>query len=142
MSENNENSEEHELEKIRLKKMQALMAAKKQQEAAKEGAVSIFQKVDYVLKLVLDTDAYAYLMKLKSTEPQVYQLIFNELITEEVIQQIDYLIAIIRQRGGVNKRIPLDAIIFLERKIKGIKSKIQVKRADGDMMDLGSYLTK
>ena len=142
MNDENGCSEEHELEKIRLQKMQALMEAKKRQEAAKEQAVSVFEKVDYVLKLVMEPDAYSYLMKLKTSDPQVYQLIFNELITEEVLQQIDYLITIIRQRGGVNKRIPLDAIIFLERKIKGVKSKIQVKRADGDMMDLGSYLTK
>ena len=142
MNDDNRTSDEHELDKIRLQKMQALMEAKKRQEAAQERAVSVFEKVDYVLQLVLNPDAYSYLMNLKTTEPQVYQLIFNELITEEVIQQVDYLIAIIRQRGGVNKRIPLEAIIFLERKIKGVKSKIQVKRADGDMMDLGSYLTK
>jgi DNA-binding TFAR19-related protein (PDSD5 family) len=142
MTDKENNSEEHELEKLRLQKMRALMEAKKQQEAAKERVTSIFEKVDYVLKLVLDPSAYSHLMTLKSTEPPVYQAIFNELITEEVIQKIDYLIAIIQQRGGVQKRIPLDAIIYLERQIKGVKSKIQVKRGDGEMMDLGSYLTK
>ncbi|GAH22005.1 unnamed protein product, partial [marine sediment metagenome] len=58
-----------------------------------------------------------------------------------VIQSIDYLLTIIQQRGGVPKKIPLDAIIYLERKVKGIRSKIQVKRGD-NLMDLGSFLTK
>jgi hypothetical protein len=36
----------------------------------------------------------------------------------------------------------VDVIIFLERKIKGIKGKIQVKQGNGEMMDLSSYLSK
>jgi len=42
----------------------------------------------------------------------------------------------------VPRQIPLDAIIYLERKVKGIKSTIKVKQGDGEVMDLGSYLTK
>ncbi|GAH16750.1 unnamed protein product, partial [marine sediment metagenome] len=58
------------------------------------------------------------------------------------ITDIDYLVAVISRQGGVPRKIPLDAIIYLERKIKGIKGKIQVKKGDGELMDLGSYLTK
>ena len=72
----------------------------------------------------------------------VYQAIFNELVSPDVITNIDYLIAIINRQGGVPRKIPLDAIIYLERKVKGIKGKIQVKKGDGEMMDLGSFLTK
>ena len=36
MKENNEDDEKHELEKIRLKKMKALMDAKKREEAVKK----------------------------------------------------------------------------------------------------------
>ena len=75
-------------------------------------------------------------------EPQVYNWIINELISPDVIENIDYLLAIISQRGGVPRRIPKDVIILLERKAKGIKSKIQVKQGDGDIMDLRSYLSK
>jgi len=64
------------------------------------------------------------------------------LVSPEVMQNIDYLLAIIAQRGSVPRRIPLDAIIFLERKVKGIKGKIKVKRGDSEMMDLGSFLKK
>ena len=136
------NEEEHELEKIRLKKMKALMAAQNQQKQMQERVNSITEKVVYVLRAVLAPDAFSYLEKMKTNEPMVYQTIYNELISPDVLMNIDYLIAVINRQGGIPRRIPLDAIIHLERKIKGIKGKIQVKKGDGKMMDLGSYLTK
>jgi hypothetical protein len=141
MNEKGQNQDRHELDKIRMKKMQAMMEAKKRNEAIQERVVSVSDKLDYVLKIVLAPDAYSYLNNLKNNEQYVYQAIYNELISPDVIQNIDYLLTIIRSRGGVPRQIPLDAIIYLERKVKGIRSKIQVKRGD-DMMDLGSFLTK
>ena len=41
MNETNRDFEQHELEKIRMRKMKAMMDAKKQQEAAKKRVVSI-----------------------------------------------------------------------------------------------------
>ena len=143
MNEKKEDLDQHELEKIRMKKMKALMEAKKRQEATQERVMTVWEKVDFVLRVVLHPDAYAHLDKLKANEPRVYQAIINELVNPEVIENIDYLIAIIQRQGGVPRKIPLDAIILLERRVKGIKSKIQVKKgSDGEMMDLGSYLTK
>ena len=98
-------------------------------------------KLDFILKVVLSPEAFNYLNKIKMNEPNVYQFIYNELISADVIQNIDYLIAIIRRQGGVPRKIPLDVILYLERQAKGIKSKIQVKRGH-DLMDLGSFLTK
>jgi len=141
MNENGQDHDQHELDKIRMKKMQAMMEAKKRNEAIQERVVSVSDKIDYVLKVVLAPDAYSYLNNLKNNEQYVYQAIYNELISPDVVQNIDYLLAIIRSRGGVPRQIPLDAIIYLERKVKGVRSKIQVKRGD-DMMDLGSFLTK
>ena len=141
MSEHN-NEEQHELEKIRLKKMKALMDAQNQQNQMRERVHSITEKVVYVLRAVLAPDAFSYFEKMKTNEPMVYQAIYNELISPDVVMNIDYLIAIINRQGGIPRRIPLDAIIHLERKIKGIKGKIQVKKGDGKIMDLGSYLTK
>ncbi|MFX1296316.1 MAG: hypothetical protein ACFFD2_15875 [Promethearchaeota archaeon] len=141
MDNNNEDSDQHELEKIRLRKMKALMQAKKKQDLVQEKVVSISEKLDFILKIVLNPNAYSYLNNLKNNEPHIYQRIYNELISPDVIQNIDYLLAIIKRRGGVPRKITLDAIIYLERKVKGIKSKIQVKRGD-DIMDLGSFLTK
>jgi len=142
MNEHNDDSEQHELEKLRLKKMKTLMDAQKRQQATQERVFSINDKVIYVLKAVLAPDAFSYLEKIKSNEPMVYQAIFNELVSQDVITNIDYLVAVINRQGGVPRKIPLDAIIYLERKIKGIKGKIQVKKGDGEMMDLGSFLTK
>ncbi|MFW9865892.1 MAG: hypothetical protein ACFFEN_07325 [Candidatus Thorarchaeota archaeon] len=141
MNGNDEDVDNHEIEKIRMRKMKAIIETKKRQEAAKERVVSISEKLEFVLKVVLATDAYTYLNSLKNKEPNVYRAIYNELISPDVVQNIDYLLALIQQRGGVPKKIPLDVIIYLERKAKGIRSKIQVKRGD-DIMDLGSFLTK
>jgi hypothetical protein len=124
-----------------MKKMRALMEAKKRKEAVQERVISVSEKVDYVLKVVLAPEAYSHLNNIKKNEPHVYKAIYNELISQDVIQNIDYLLAIIQNRGGVPRKIPLDVIIYLERKAKGIKSKIQVKRGD-DMMDLSSFLSK
>ncbi|MBY9011945.1 MAG: hypothetical protein KGD70_06195 [Candidatus Lokiarchaeota archaeon] len=142
MNEHNDESEQHELEKLRLKKMKTLMDAQKRQQETQERVFSINDKVVYVLKAVLAPEAFSYLEKIKSNEPMVYQAIFNELVSRDVIDNIDYLIAIISRQGGVPRKIPLDAIIYLERKVKGIKGKIQVKKGNGEMMDLGSFLTK
>ena len=141
MSDNKKNLEQHELEKIRMKKLRAMMEAKKMKEATQERVISITEKIDYVLQVVLAPDAFDYLINLKNKEPHVYQLVYNELISPEVVQNINYLLAIIRQRGGVPRKIPLEAIMYLERKVKGIRGKIQVKRGD-EIMDLGSFLSK
>ncbi len=142
MSEHNNNEEQHELEKIRLKKMKALMETQNQQKQMQERVHSVTEKVVYVLRAVLAPDAFSYLERMKTNDPMVYQAIYNELISSDVVANIDYLITIINRQGGIPRRIPLDAIIHLVRKIKGIKGKIQVKKGDGKMMDLGSFLTK
>ena len=141
MSENKNDNDQHELEKIRMRKMRAMMEAQKRNEAVQERVVSISEKIDFVLKVVLSPEAYVHLNKIKIDEPNVYQSIHSELISPDVIQSIDYLISIIKHRGGIPRQIPLDAIIHLERKVKGIKSRIKVQRGD-EMMDLGSFLTK
>lgn len=142
MSEKEEKSDEHELEKIKMRKMQAIMDAQKMRESSQKRQVSVAEKINYVLQIVLAHDAYNYLNKLRNEEPRVFQGIYNELISPDVVQNIDLLISIIQRQGGVPRRIPLDAIIYLERQIKGIKGKIKVKKGDGEMMDLGSYLKK
>ncbi len=138
---NIEDNEEYELNKIRMQKMRSIMEAKKRAEQTQHQTVSIYDKIDYVLKIVLMPEAFNHLSTIKKTEPNVYQSIFNELVGQDVVNNIDYLITLIQKQGGVARRIPLDVIILLERQVKGIKSKIQVKRGD-DMMDLGSYLKK
>lgn len=142
MSEKEQQNDEHELEKIKMRKMQAIMDAQKMRESSQKRQISIAEKINYVLQIVLAPDAYKYLNKLRTEEPRVFQGIYNELISPDVVQNIDLLISIIQRQGGVSRRIPLDAIIYLERQIKGIKGKIKIKKGDGEMMDLSSYLKK
>jgi len=142
MNEKEEQNDEHELEKIKMRKLQAIMDAQKMRESSQKQQVSVAEKINYVLQIVLAPDAYRYLNKLRNEEPRIFQGIYNELISPDVVQNIDLLISIIRRQGGVPRRIPLDAIIYLERQMKGIKGKIKVKKGDGEMMDLGSYLKK
>ncbi|MFX1413839.1 MAG: hypothetical protein ACFFA2_08360, partial [Promethearchaeota archaeon] len=73
MNENNNNDEEHEIEKIKLRKMQAFMEAKKREEAIKNRVVTITEKIDFILRSVLAPDAYSYLSNLKEKEPMIYQ---------------------------------------------------------------------
>lgn len=138
--ENKMTDEEHELKKIRMKKMQEMLEAKKRIERREEFKNDVGEKVEYLLRAVMTPEAYNYFSKLKENEPQVYQQIYNELIGPDVMNSIDYLIAIVSKRG-VPRKIPVDPIIYLERKIKGVKSKIRVQRKD-EMMDLGSFLSK
>jgi len=142
MNEKEEQNDEHELEKIKMRKLQAIMDAQKMRESSQKQQVNVAEKINYVLQIVLAPDAYRYLNKLRNEEPRIFQGIYNELISPDVVQNIDLLISIIRRQGGVPRRIPLDAIIYLERQMKGIKGKIKVKKGDGEMMDLGSYLKK
>jgi DNA-binding TFAR19-related protein (PDSD5 family) len=142
MSEKEQQNDEHELEKIKMRKMQAIMDAQKMRESSQQRQISIVEKINYVLQIVLAPDAYKYLNKLRTEEPRVFQGIYSELISPDVVQNIDLLISIIQRQGGVPRRIPLDAIIYLERQIKGIKGKIKIKKGDGEMMDLSSYLKK
>jgi len=144
MNEGKKDTEQFELEKIRRKKMLAMMDAQKKQDETQKKVLTVWDKVDYVLRVVLHPDAYSYLNKIKENELPIYQAIISELVNPSVISNINYLITIIQRRGGaVPRRIPLDIIVFLERKAKGIKSKIQVKQgSDGEMMDLSSYLAK
>ncbi len=140
MNDTGKEMDQHELDVIRMRKMKALMDAQKRTQAVQERSTTIFEKADQILRAVLAPDAYTRLMTIKEKEPTVYQHIFNELISPDVVQNMDYLLSIVA-RGPLPRRIPLDVIIMLERKIKGIKSTIQVKRGD-ETLDLGSYLTK
>jgi len=93
MDESNKDQEQYELEKLRMKKMKALMEAQKRQQANQERVVSINEKITYVLRVVLALDAFSYLEKIRTNEPRVYQAIFNELVSPDVIANVDYLIA-------------------------------------------------
>ncbi|MHA1726551.1 MAG: hypothetical protein ACTSXH_17225 [Promethearchaeota archaeon] len=141
MDENRNKEDTYELDRIRMQKIKELLEAQKRKQQKEELKSSFQDKIEYLLRVVLDPEAYTYFNKLKQAELWVYQRIYNELISPDVIRNIDYLLAIIARQGGVPRRIPVDVIMYLERKVKGIKGTIKVKRGD-EILDLGSYLTK
>ena len=132
--------EEHELEKIRLQKLQKIMEKQKMQETVAKEQQVLYDKVELVLKQAMMSDAYNYLNRIKSLEPNVYWSIYNQLVSQKVINNIDLLLMLIRNGEVVLRKIPLEAIQYLERKAKGIKSTIKVKRANEEAVDLASYL--
>jgi len=69
MDESNKDQDQHELEKLRMKKMKALMDAQKRQQASQEKNISINDKIVYVLRVVLAPDAFSYLEKIRVNEP-------------------------------------------------------------------------
>ena len=64
----------------------------------------------------------------------------EELISQKVIENINVLITLINGGEVVLRKIPLEAIKYVERQVKGIKSSIKVKRANEEAVDLTSYL--
>ena len=53
MDNSNENQDSHELDKIRMKKMRALVDAQKRKQEVQERVMSIYDKIDFILRVVL-----------------------------------------------------------------------------------------
>lgn len=132
--------EERELETIRMNKLKMMMGKKKMQEIQNVQQKQIYDKIDAVFRAILSPDAYNHLVNLKNSDPKVYWAIFNTLVTPSVIEQIDLLLMIINERNALLRRMPLETIVYLERKFKGTKISIKVKRRDEEAVDLSSYL--
>ena len=132
--------EEFELEKIRMNKLKMMMEKQKMQEIQNKQKKHIYDKIDVVFRAILSPDAYNHLINLKNSDSKVYWAIFNTLVTPSVMERIDLLLMIIKERRSILKRMPLETIVYLERKFKGIKPSIQVKRRDEEAVDLSTYL--
>lgn len=125
-------------QKKRLKEMRD----KKEQEIRKLMAKQINvgelnQKIDFILPFLLDIDAYRHLNTLRQLEPEICQTIMHYLLKPTDIENIDKYVEIITKRGyGPKKKITLNTVIRIERKIRGIKPKIEVQR-DGRRRKIG-----
>lgn len=132
--------EERELEKIRMQKLKKIVEQKQMQDVVVKEQQAFYEKIDWVLTRAMMPDAYNYLNRLKNLEPNVYWAIYKQLISQKVSDNIDVLITLINRGEAVLRRIPLEAIQYVERQVKGIKSSIKVKRANEEAVDLTSYL--
>ena len=133
---------DHELEVLRLKRLQQIMALKKQKETEQKTIGSISQKIEIIMRVILTADAYTYLKTIKQRDEQVYNRIMNELLPPDVLNEIDTLLMYYRQgmlRSGV---IDLIEIQYLERQILGIDSQITIKKRNQESTSLGSFLRK
>ncbi len=98
------------------------------------------RRIGLLLTWCLSPDAYRYLSMIKATEPLICQEMMEHLLSPMDIKRVDEYLAAIQSRGhGPRKRVTLDAVIKLERKIKKIKGKILVER-DGKRQEFGRRL--
>jgi len=89
----------------------------------------ILNNIDFLLPFLLTSEAYTYLHTLRYLEPAICRRIMHFLFQPTDIQNLDLYVEAVRSRGhGPKKRITLDTIIRIERKIKEIKPKIEVQR--------------
>ncbi|MBN2156317.1 MAG: hypothetical protein JW776_09750 [Candidatus Lokiarchaeota archaeon] len=137
---NKENIEvDHELEKLRLKRMESLL--RQQQNSQRASAVpSLQDKIDVILETIMTPDAFRYYKEIQTKDKALYHRILQFILPPDILQQIDVLLTY-RAQGMLRANI-LDLIQIqqLERKILGIGPKITVKKRDGDSTDLNSFL--
>ncbi len=133
--------EDMELKRIRMQKMQALIKQKQLEEQKKnQKTITLADKIDMLLKVILTPHAQVYLNEIKSRNMQVYNKIRSQLFPPQISSQIDLLIAYL-QKGMIRQNI-IDKleIQYLERQILGIKSQITVKKRGEDATSLSSFL--
>lgn len=147
-TENHKNSDsteeiDHELEKIRLKRMQSLLKQKQLQSQQAESSgmdFNIEDKVRMVLQVIMTPEAYRYLLEIKDRDINVHQRIQQIMLPPQIMAQLDLLVQY-ASRGMLRQNM-IDKIQIqqLERKILGIGPKITVKKRDGESTDLNSFL--
>jgi hypothetical protein len=131
---------DHELEKIRLKRMQKVIDLKKRNELKKQIVTNNSEKINAVLKVLLASDAYYYLSEIKKRDENLFIRMRNSILPPSVMQQIDLLFSYLNQgmlRPGI---ISITDIQYIERQILGISSKITIKKRNQESKDLNSFL--
>lgn len=118
--------DESELAMIRRKKMAELMAREKEQKAERERKMKVDVERGKLLKRFLEPDAFAYLERLKQSEPDVGSKV-EEIVLYLVVNQ------------GIREMFGQTEIVYIERQVKGEEPKIRVER-DGEVSDFGQYV--
>lgn len=142
-SASNTSEEDEELRLLRLKRMQNILAIKQREELMKkqqENQPSMHDKIDLILRTVLASDAYDYLLKIKSKDQSTYNTIVRILLPPQVLNQLDTLL--VYRRNGMLRRgiISLIDIQLLERQILGIGPQITIKKTGEKSKSLSDFL--
>ncbi|UYP48107.1 hypothetical protein NEF87_004392 [Candidatus Lokiarchaeum ossiferum] len=135
------NDEDHELKRLRMQRMQAILKQKQQAEQQSEHKIpTLADKIDQVMQVLLAPNALQYLLNIKAHSVQTYNLIRQNLFPPQIVSEIDLLISYLRQgmiRRGV---ISVTEIQQIERQVLGIGSSITIKKQGQDAKSLGGYL--
>ena len=104
-----------ELERIRRRKMQALIDAQRDREETKEVVDEREKERVKLVTALFMPDAIDYLNQLKNTKPQL-------------VRRIEDLAIALYLRRQLVDRIPKMGVILVQRKLEGVEPKITVKR--------------
>jgi DNA-binding TFAR19-related protein (PDSD5 family) len=130
-----------ELRRIRMAKMQQLMQMKQQALAKSQQKIpTLADKIDQLMKVLLQPAALEYLNQIKARNIQVYNSIRSALFPPDITSEIDMLMSYLQQgmiRAGI---IPITEIQLLERKFLGIESTITVKKQGEEAVTLSKFL--
>ena len=133
---------DHELERIRLKRMQNVLRFQQQKKQENNSVQTIQNKIRTVLNVILTPDAHAYLSDIETRDSTLFNKIRNMILPSHITTQIDTLLMYFNRgmlRRGV---ITMTDIQYVERQILGIGTKITVKKSNSESTDLSSFLRK
>lgn len=131
---------DHELQRLRLKRMQKIMAMKKAREQQSSQQMDLEDKINKIFSVIMTPQAFAYFESLKESNNSLYQRMRNMLLPPHIMNQIDMLFYYL-SRGQLRRGIiGLDDIKILERKILGIGPQIKIKKRNQETKSLSSFL--
>ncbi len=109
------NDKPDELARIRKRKIEALLKAKKQREEVEAASAERIKQREQILQAIFEPDAYTYLQELKTTKPQIANKIEDVALALYLRQQL-------------LSPIPKMGVILVQRKLEGVEPTIKVKR--------------
>lgn len=133
---------DHELERIRLKRMQNVLRFQQQKKQENDSVQSFQNKIRTILNVILTPDAHAYLSSIETRDSTLFTKIRNMILPSHITTQIDTLLMYFNRgmlRRGVISMIDIQ---YIERQILGIGTKITVKKSNRESTDLSTFLRK
>lgn len=115
-----------ELEMIKRRKMAQIIERERRAQAEREWKQKVSAERAKLLRRFLDPDAFAYLERLKSTDPSV-----GTKVEDVFLYLITY--------RGVRAIMTTVDVVYVERLVRGEEPKIRVQR-DGEVSDFGAYV--
>jgi programmed cell death protein 5 len=118
-----------ELEKIKLRKMEEMKRQIEQKQKLEQDKKKLDENKKKILLAVLEPDAYQYLEGLRKRDTSTAEEIENLVVKLALGRQLKY-------------RLEAIEIEALERRIRGVESRIVIKRRGSDEIDLTEKLRR